>query len=361
MASTTPSVKKPSLSAKKPSLGKLGSRKAKTVNVQATELVKSSFLAESQTLPIVIEPTKEGVDLVSWAASSRGFIEKNLLKYGGVLFRGFEISSPESFQDLIDALGHNALEYTERSSPRSRVDGNIYTSTDYPPQYPIFLHNENSYAHVWPQKIFFYCHVAPEVGGETPIADVRRVYQAIPQEIRTRFEEKGILYVRNFSDVAGLPWQSVFQTDDKDEVAAYATKAGYEIEWQDGNRLRTKRQGAASYLHPKTGEPVWFNHGTFFHVSTLVPEIRQGLLAQFAEEDLPNHTFYGDGTPIEPEALEILRSIYHQETIKFPWRRGDVLMLDNMLVAHAREPFEGDRSILAGMAEPLEKTRLEQP
>lgn len=353
-----PGAKKPSLGGAKPGLGKLGSVRPQAVAADRQELVKTSYLVEEQTLPLVIEPAKPGVDLLSWAISSRGYLEKALLKHGGILFRGFGVESPERFEAFIDGIAQEALEYRERSSPRSSVKGHIYTSTDYPPDQPIFLHNENSYAHTWPLKIFFYCHREPAVGGETPIADVREVYRDVPPEIRERLESKGILYVRNFSEHVGLTWQAVFQTDDREQVEAYARERGYELEWTDGGGLRTRRSGAASYDHPRTGERVWFNHATFFHVSTLAPMIREALLSQFGEERLPNNTYYGDGSPIEPDVLDTLRAVYDRHTVKFPWRRRDVLMLDNMLTAHGRMPFEGERKILVGMAEPIERADL---
>ena len=85
------------------------------------------------------------------------------------------------------------LEYTEKSSPRSRVSGKIYTSTDYPPEMPIFLHNEQSYNSVFPLRILFFCLLAAEQGGATPLADVRRVYSRMDPEVRARFVREGFL------------------------------------------------------------------------------------------------------------------------------------------------------------------------
>jgi len=96
----------------------------------------------------------------------------------------------------------------------------------------------------------------------------------------------------------------------------------------------------------------WFNHAAFFHVSTLDAPIRDALLSQFSEEDLPSNTYYGDGEPIEPGVLDQLRSAYSDATRVFAWQVGDLLLLDNMLMAHGREPFTGPRSILVGLAMP---------
>jgi hypothetical protein len=102
-----------------------------------------------------------------------------------------------------------------------------------------------------------------------------------------------------------------------------------------------------------TGERTWFNHAHFFHVSSLPSEVSEGLLAAVDPEDLPYNTYYGDGSPIEPETLDEIRSVLAAETTGFDWEPGDVLLVENMITAHAREPFEGPRRILAAMADPV--------
>ncbi|MEM7050246.1 MAG: TauD/TfdA family dioxygenase [Acidobacteriota bacterium] len=342
----------------KPSLPGLGSVRPRAVSVDTEITVRRGHLPGLEELPLLIEPERPGVDLATWVRRDRATLDRELADTGGILFRGFNVEGPEAFQKAVEALGGEALEYKERSSPRSEVSGRVYTSTDYPPDQPIFLHNENSYAHRWPSRIFFYCEVEPGEGGATPIADVRRVYRRIPEAIRSTFEERGILYRRNFSDLVGLSWRTVFQSDSREEVERYATAAGYQIEWLDGDRLRTERRAPAVLRHPQTGELIWFNHGTFFHLSTLPETVREGLQALFPLEDLPNHTYYGDGGEIEAATMDALREAYRAETVSFPWRRGDVLMLDNMLVAHGREPFQGPRRILTAMTEPIAAAEL---
>ncbi|HSK76265.1 MAG TPA: TauD/TfdA family dioxygenase, partial [Thermoanaerobaculia bacterium] len=228
----------------------------------------------------------------------------------------------------------------------------VYTSTDYPAAETIFPHNEHSYAKRFPLKLFFSCVVPPETGGETPVGDTRRIFARIDPEVRERFARSGWMYVRNFHPGFGLAWQTVFQTDDRAKVEAYCRDAGIDFEWREGDRLRTRQVRPATAVHPRTGETVWFNHATFFHVSTLSPAIREPLLRDFGEDDLPNNTYYGDGSPIEPEVVEHLRRAYLDEMTEFPWDRGDVLLIDNMLTAHARNPFTGPRKIAVAMADP---------
>ena len=336
----------------KQSLKSIGSIRRKAINPSQEQIVRIEPLFADGALPLMVQPALEGVDLLSWSATNRSQIEEWLLKHGGILFRNFNVSTPERFEQFISRVCGELLEYKERSSPRSQISGNVYTSTEHPADQTIFLHNENSYQHTWPLRIFFACAIAAQQGGETPIADVRRVFQRIDPAIRQRFIEKQVMYVRNFGNGLGLTWQNVFQTSDKGEVEAYCRKVGMVAEWRDNDQLRTRRIGPAIAQHPRTGENLWFNHAAFFHVSTLEPMIRETLQSQFGPDELPSNTFYGDGTPIEAEVLDALRAAYHQETVSFPWQKGDVLMLDNMLVAHGRAPFSGPRKILTGMALP---------
>lgn len=330
----------------------LGSVRRKAVGTSQETWVSKTNLFADKELPLLLQPTVEGVGLVDWAQKNRDVVETHLLKCGGILFRGFDIHAVAEFEQLSIALSKSLLEYTYYSTPRSRESGNIYTSTEYPADRSILLHNENAYTSTWPMKIWFFCVTAAQQGGETPIADSRRVFERIDPKIRDRFMQKKVMYVRNYSEGVDLPWQTVFQTTDKSEVERYCRAAGIEFEWKDDAQLRTWQVCQAVARHPRTSEMVWFNQAHLFHVSNLPTEAREHLLSVCKEENLPRHAYYGDGSPLETSVLDEIRAVYQEETVQFPWQKGDVLMLDNMLVAHGRNPFIGPRKILVAMAEP---------
>ena len=326
--------------------------KRKPIRLSKEDLIQSGYLSNEAKLPLVIRPSAESLNLTDWASHTREFITTLLPKYRAVLFRDFQLTSELEFEQFIKAISEGLLEYTYGSTPRSHVSGKIYTSTEYPADQAIPLHNEMSYAAQWPMKIWFFCLRCADQQGETPIADSQRVFERIPPQIREQFIRKGVMYIRNYGKGIDVPWEQVFHTSSRSEVESYCQMAGIKAEWLNDGRLRTRQLCQAAATHPKTGETVWFNQAHLFHASSLSPDLRASLLASFKEEDLPRHACFGDGSPIQTEMLDEIREAYRQEMVLFSWQQGDILMLDNMLTAHGRMPFTGPRKILVGMAEP---------
>lgn len=303
-------------------------------------------------LPHVISAATTGVPAATFLADSRDDIRRRLHEHGAVLLRGFEVGGVDGFDRVVRAVSGSPLAYSERSSPRSAIKGQIYTSTDYPPGEEIFLHNENSYQAAWPLTLFFYCITPPDTGGATPLADTRHVLRSIDPAVREEFARRGWTVVRNFTKGFGVPWQQAFNTEDRAEIEAYCARAGVTAEWIGRDGLRTTARRLAVHEHPVTGEAVWFNHLTFFHVTTLAEEDCEGLREMFDEADLPTNTYYGDGGRVPDEVVAHLRDCYRAARRRFDWQREDVLLVDNMLSAHGRESFTGPRRIAVAMAEP---------
>ncbi len=321
-------------------------------NKLAFEQVALSYFRPDSPLPLVVRPAAKDLDLVEWAAANKDAIESYLLRNGAILFREFRISGLEHFERLIAAACDPSLvdSYLSRSRQPSR--GRVYSSAEYPAHQCITLHNESSAARNWPMKLFFFVQRIGEKGGETPIADTRRIYEAIAPEIRECFVRKGLMYVRNYGAGFDLPWQEVFQTSSKAVVEDSCRKSQLEFEWIGEDQFRTRQRCNAVERHPRTGENVWFNQAHLFHVSRLPTEVREWLLAAFGEHNLPRNVYFADGTPIESAVLDEIIRVCEQQSIVYAWNEGDVLLLDNMLTAHGRKPFLGDRKVVVRIAEP---------
>ena len=311
--------------------------------------VKCGFIKPETEGLMVISP-ETSLNIFEWIKDNKQLLEDYLIKFGGILLRGFSIHSVSEFNKAVQIFDSNLLDYVYRSTPRTKLGGKIYTATEYPADRTIPLHNESSYSNKWPEKIFFFSVIVAEKGGETPIADSRRVYKNIDKSIRDKFEKKGILYVRNYHSGIDLSWQEVFQTDEKEAVNQYCKDNNIEYEWKEGSpELTTKQICQASINHPVSKETVWFNQAHLFHISSLEENDRVSLSKELGEENLPRNTFYGDGKPIEIEVLEHIRKAYSKERIKFQWKKGDIMLLDNILTAHSREPYRGERKVVVAM------------
>jgi len=309
--------------------------------------------------PLVLAVDQNGTKTIDWAERNREHVERLLQANGALLIRGLKFVGSQQFGSVLSTLfGSELLQYVYRSTPRTELRGNVYTATEYHHDLHIPQHNENAYSNCWAMRLGFLCTLPAEKGGATPICDSAAVYEQIPDAVRERFEHEGVLYVRNYSEI-DLHWKEVFQSDDRAVVEEFCRSNHLDYEWLDGDRLRTRQINQASAVHPVTGAKVWFNQAHLFHVSSLEPEIRDQLLSVVPESDLPRNTYYGGGAPIEPGTLQQIREIYARNQFSFEWQRNDLLLVDNMLFSHGREPYTGNRQVLVGMARAIDADRVE--
>jgi len=285
-----------------------------------------------------------------WGEANRLQIREKLMEFGAVLFRNFNVTDVDQFRTFGRMISGELNEYTYRSTPRTAVSEGVYTVTEYPARLTIPQHCENAYQRSWPLKLFFYCQRAAPTGGQTPLADVRKVTARIPAAIREEFDREGVMYVRNYSPGVDLPWQTVFQTENKQHVEAYCRENDIQFEWS-GEALRTTQVCQGLAQHPVSGETVWFNQAHLFHASSLGAQVRKHMVEVLTEERLPRNAYYGSGKPIPDDVLNVIRAAFEAETVEFNWQAGDVLIVENMLTSHGRKPFQGERKIFVCMGE----------
>ena len=342
---------------KQAKLAQLLATKPKEMSFSGTELVTIRSLDGHEGFPLVFEPAQAGLDLIDWIQDRRELVDRRLAEAGALLFRGFGLEDVSRFEELAELLTDGL--YSEYGDlPRETMGRNVYSSTPYPPDKSIPLHNESSQMHCWPLKQLFLCVTPAQERGETPIADCRQVYRELAPELREKFEHKGLLYVRNFIGGIDVDWQEFFHTDDRSEVEDYCRQADIVCEWTERG-LRTKKQAPAVARHPRTGDLVFFNQLQAHHIDFLDEETRSSLLSLFGEEYLPRNVYFGDGSAISSAEIDVIRATCEHASVIFPWQRGDVLLLDNMLSAHARNPFVGPRKIVVAMGDMVASDEVE--
>ena len=291
-----------------------------------------------------------------WAKQREG-ISALLLEHGAIRFKGFELDSAEKFNEFMGSLSLAPGNYVDGNSPRTKLTDLVYTSTEYPAELSISLHNELSYSDIWPARLYFCCVVPPVSGGSTTIADSRRILAAMPSRIVEEYARRGVMYVRNLQSDAGLgvgkSWQQTFETKGRAEVESRCRARNIKYEWLAGDTLRLIQIRPALAQHPRSGARVWFNQADQFHPSTNPPEVYEALLELYGDSpfSMPQYSCFGDGTPIPDETLAQVRAVIAQQEVAKRWERGDVMVIDNMLTAHGRAPFAGARKVLVSMSD----------
>mmetsp|Transcript_27206 Transcript_27206/g.49731 ORF Transcript_27206/g.49731 Transcript_27206/m.49731 type:complete len:328 (+) Transcript_27206:482-1465(+) len=304
--------------------------------------------SNGRTLPLLA--TDE--ELAATVTANYDAIQDMLRTEGAVVVQGTAVVDAEGVEEIIQAVGEPPMEYLERSTPRRSLGSFVYSSTEFPADQTINLHNELSAAHVYPRLVWFYCRVASETGGATTLCDSRAVAERLPTDLREKFERLGWRLVRRYNTGFSLRWQEAFATEDRSVVEDYCRSADIAWTWQGDEVLETVQVRSAFLDADPSGRSSWFNHVAFWHYSSMPPAMisrfeRDGMLDQ-----LPFDTTFGDGSPISPEEVDILRNALTAEEFWFDWTPGELLILDNRLVGHGRQSYSGDRTIVTALTTP---------
>ncbi|RSN29150.1 hypothetical protein DMC61_21865 [Amycolatopsis sp. WAC 04169] len=303
--------------------------------------------------PREIDPSETGIgasvsDLVEYLD---GFdVTETLTKEKALVFRGFGVT-PDTLEQVLDQLVPNRLAYLHGNSPRTKVGQHLYTSTEYPAEFTISMHNELSYASRWPTRLLFFCEIAAPVGGATPVVDAALWLDLLDPEVRTAFAG-GVRYQQNLHDGVGLgkSWQDTFETDRRADVESFLAETGADWRWTAGG-LRVSQVRPATIRHPSTGAEVWFNQADQWHPAALGDDTAAALAQIMPPEELPQSVTFADGEPIPDEYVFQVRDRALQAAVDVDWRPGDLLLIDNVLVGHGRRPYTGERRVLVAMSD----------
>jgi len=315
--------------------------------------------------------------LIELINGSKDQLKKDLLREGAILFRGFDVRTPEDFEKVALTLEPGLQNNYAGTSPRNSRTTYVHSASELPGHYPIMQHCEMSFLPTAPRFLFFFCYVEPSGGGETPICDFRKVYDQLDPNIRSEFERKGVRLIRNYSgpntttrkDAFQLKrWDELFKTTDHRVAEEECKKNDLEVTWLDDDRLRLVNERPAVQRHPETGEVAWFNHLQVFHREAAAIEYEHiyqrrhdffslrylaalKMITLFKRlfkkpTDEAMHMVFADGTEIPRSYVRHVEEVIWKNLVAAPWKLGDVLMIDNFSTSHGRLPYQGPRDIL---------------
>ena len=289
----------------------------------------------------------------NWAAGHRNALRAVVAEHGSVLIRGLGLRDAAETSAVFQRLAVSLMPEKEAFAPREPHPGGLYSATPWPPNQQMCMHHELSYRLEFPGLMLFACLTAAASGGATAVSDSPTVLSALPADLVQRFEREGWMLVRNYNEDFGASVEEAFGTADRGEVERYCRANATEFEWQPDGTLRTWQRRSAVVRHPVTGQRCWFNQIAFLNERTIDPEVREYLVDLYGEDGLPFTTRFGSGDPVGEDIVELLNETYEAHTMREPWQPGDLLLADNVRTAHAREPYEGSREVLAGLADPV--------
>jgi len=319
--------------------------------VQVSDPAQKVF--DGQVFPLILSPSNEskGVplqDVTAWIKENKASILEKLFTYGAVVFRGFPTKTPEDFNTFTTSFGFDALPYVGGAAPRTRIVGDVFTTNESPPEKLISFHPEMAQNPVYPTKLFFFCEIPAQQGGETPILLSHVLYRRLLQRdpITTeKMTNKGIKYIRVLSDgddkesALGRGWQNTFATSDK-AVAEERLKAlGGTPEWLPNDCLKwTSMILNPVRVDPASGKQVWFNQS---HTAYQGWNDKRNISSKAV--------IYGDGELLSAEFMALQKEIMNEIRVDMKWQAGDIMMINNLCVMHARNSFVPPRCIYAAL------------
>eukprot|EP00980_Cylindrotheca_fusiformis_P003742 scaffold831_cov109-Cylindrotheca_fusiformis.AAC.4 len=356
--------------------------------------VNISFLDKNKTAPLIISPRwNDTLEFICvWLETNRSWVENQILRYGAVLVRGFQVDSASDFERATLSL-QPALSDTYRgTSPRSLKDPTKYafSAADAPVNYPIAQHLEMSFLKAPPRQLYFGCLKASRcTGGETALCDFRKVFQDLPSELRKKLASQKIKYTRKHQKVgekytfdvgAMLGWPKLFGTSDPREVDSIClAEDAPKPRWVGPNKDVFLQEWVDEPFqkHPETGEDVWFNHSQVFHWTTFPAEMWYSfcrirdwrLLIHFIVVTvftvikygilrckMALNTTFGDGSPITFKEMNQIRAAIHKNMVFSRWEKGDIMCIDNFSTSHGRQPTtDKGRTVIVAWSQPHDK------
>lgn len=202
---------------------------------------------------------------------------------------------------------------------------------------------------VYPAKLFFFCEQSAETGGATPVCPSYLLWEQLTHRFPAfahDCQEKGLRYSHTMpgeSDAGsgmGRSWRDTFGVTEREQAEHRLLGLAYTWEWLADGSLRVTTPRLQAVRDLGDGRKSFFNQ----------------LIAAYcgwkdARNDPSKSITFGDGSPLDPEAVQGAITVANQISCDVKWQQGDVALLDNFAVMHGRKPYTGVRKLLASLAE----------
>ncbi len=288
-------------------------------------------------------------DVSDWIDRHRDELSEQLATSGAILFRGFPLTTTDDFDQFIRAFGFANFRYAESLSNAVRVvrTDRVFSANEAPAEVPIHLHHEMAQTPVFPGKLFFFCEIAAETGGATPLCRSDLLFERLSQEapkFATDCEHKGLKYTNVMpghddpSSGMGRSWQSTFSAESREDAERRMGELNYSWEWLDDDCLRATTPALPAVWELGPGRKSFFNQ-----------LIAAACGWKDSRNDPSRAITFGDGQPLDHEAVSQAVELSKRFTFDVPWQAGDVALVDNIITMHARRPFTGTRKVWASL------------
>lgn len=306
---------------------------------------------DGKPFPLILRPSDEKTftdlpNTIKWLEDNRDKLKKILLKYGVIVFRDFPVKKAIDFDAFVKALDYRPFPYIGGAAPRTSVVGDVFTTNESPPDKLVDFHHEIAQSPKYPKNIFFFCEYPAKEGGQTSVAPSNLVYRKMLEkepEFVKNLEEKGVRYLRVLPDgddnesAIGRGWQSTYLSKTREEAESKAKELGTTFEWMPDGSVKTITAIMPGVrINPNNGLKMWHN------------AIINAYRAYVDSRNVPEKSVYlSDGTYMKPEVMDVLDDTLGECASDMDWKSGDVMMIDNLQVLHARREFVPPRRVLA--------------
>ena len=323
-------------------------------------ILPETRIYNGKPFPLCIAPPPNRADLKTSPAAVISYLKTHsdhvlalLRSHSVVLFRDFasSVSTPEMFATVItSSLALKKLPYSLGNAVRTPVVGDlVFTANESPPEKPIPFHHELAQTPMYPSKILFYCEKPANTGGETPVLLSEAVYNDLSKaypDFLYKLERHGVIYSRVMSphdrphSAIGRGWHGTFGARNRKEAEKKLMQRGYKWEWLgDGEEANLREMSPAlPAVVSSNGRKAFFNQ---------IYAVWGGWRDEFNKPQQSVRA--GDGSSLSEDCMRGLARIMKKHEVAIPWKRGDFMLIDNMMAMHSRKTFTGKRRVLASL------------